>query len=97
MIDNFFESTINKFRKSSYNTDGKVELYILSHLTDLPIVVYDNFLNVKYIFLQGEVKVTDETIKNFTNELKLSKTIFLKFEFDGSNQIPKVVNSIYYK
>ena len=95
--DNFFESTINKFRKSSYNTDGKVELYILSHLIDLPIVVYDNFSNVKYIFLQGEVKVTDETIKTFTNELKLSKTIFLKFEFDGSNKIPKVVSSIYYK
>lgn len=95
--DNFFESTINKFRKSSYNTDGKVELYILSHLTDLPIVVYDNFLNVKYIFLQGEVKVTNETIKNFTSELKLSKTIFLKFEFDGSNKIPKAVSSIYYK
>ena len=95
--DNFFESTINKFRKSSYNTDGKVELYILSHLIDLPIVVYDNFLNVKYIFLQGNVKVTNETIKNFTSELKLSKTIFLKFEFDGSNKIPKVVSSIYYK
>ena len=95
--DNFFESTLNKFRKSSYNTDGKIELYILSHLIDLPIVVYDNFLNVKYIFLQGEVKVTNETIKNFTSELKLSKTIFLKFEFDGSNKIPKVVSSIYYK
>ena len=95
--ENFFDSTINKFRKSSYNTDGKVELYILSHLTDLPIVVYDNFSNVKYIFLQGEVKVTDETIKNFTSELKLSKTVFLKFEFDGSNKVPKVVSSIYYK
>jgi hypothetical protein len=95
--ENFFESTINKFRKSSYNTDGKVELYILSHLIDLPIVVYDNFSNVKYIFLQGEVKVTNESIKNFTSDLKLSKTIFLKFEFDGSNKIPKVVSSIYYK
>ena len=63
----------------------------------MPIVVYDNFSNVKYIFLQGEVKVTDETIKNFTSELKLSKTVFLKFEFDGSNKVPKVVSSIYYK
>ena len=95
--ENFFESTINKFRKSSYNTDGKVELFILSHLIDLPIVVYDNFSNVKYIFLQGEIKVTNETIKNFTSDAKLSKTVFLKFDFDGINKIPKIISSIYYK
>ncbi len=95
--ENFFESTINKFRKSSYNNDGKVELFILSHLIDLPIVVYDNYSNVKYLFLQGEVKVTEETIKNFTKEDKISKTVFLKFDFDGSNKIPKNIYSIYYK
>lgn len=61
--DNFFESTINKFRKSSYNTDGKVELYILSHLTDLPIVVYDNFLNVKYIFYKVKLKLLMKLLK----------------------------------
>jgi hypothetical protein len=95
--ENFFESTINKFRKSSYNTDGKIELFILSHLIDLPIVVYDNYSNVKYLFLQGEVKVSDETIKNFTKEDKLNKTVFIKFEYDGSNKIPKNIYSIYYK
>jgi len=95
--ENFFESTLNKFRKSSFNTDGKVELFILSHLIDIPIVVYDNFSKIKYIYLQGEVKVTDETIKNFTSDDKLNKTIFIKFDFDGSNKIPKNFHSIYYK
>lgn len=95
--ENFFESTLNKFRKSSYNTDGKVELFILSHLIDTPIVVYDNFSKIKYIYLQGEIKVNEETIKNFTSDEKLSKTIFIKFNFDGSNKIPKNVHSIYYK
>lgn len=95
--ENFFESAINKFRKSSFNTDGKVELFILSHLIDLPIVVYDNFSNVKYIFLQGEIKVTNETIKNFTSDIKLSKTVFIKFDFDSGNKIPKIISSIYYK
>jgi hypothetical protein len=95
--ENFFESTLNKFRKSSFNTDGKVELFILSHLIDTPIVVYDNFSKIKYIYLQGEIKVNEETIKNFTSDEKLSKTIFIKFNFDGSNKIPKNVNSIYYK
>ena len=95
--DNFFESAINKFRKSSFNTDGKIELFVLSHLIDIPIVVYDNFSNVKYIFLQGEVKANDETIKTFTKDNKLTTTIFIKFDFDGSNKIPKNIYSIYYK
>lgn len=95
--DNFFDSYLNKFRKSTVNTDGKIELFILSHLVDIPIVVYDNFSNVKYIYLQGEVKVTPETIKNFTKEDKLNKTIFIKFMFDGSHKIPKEISSIYYR
>jgi len=95
--ENFFESSINKFRKSSFNTDGKIELFVISHLVDTPIVVFDNFSNVKYIFLQGEVKVSEESINNFTKEDKLNKTIFLKFDYDGSNKIPKNIYSIYYK
>jgi len=93
---NFFESTLNKFRKTSFNTDGIVELYILSHLILIPIVVYDNYSNVKYIFLQGEIPVNNETITKFTKENNLNKTIFLKFDFDSSNTIPKNIYSIYY-
>jgi hypothetical protein len=88
---------LNKFRKLSYNTDGKIELFILSHLIDIPIVVYDNFSNVKFIFLQGEIKVTDETIKNYTKDERIKNTIFIKFDYDGSNKIPKNIYSIYYK
>ena len=92
---NFFESTLNKFRKTSFNTDGKVELFILSHIIPLPIVVYDNFSNVKYLFLEGEIPITTETIKNFTAEKNINKTIFLKFDLENSN-IPKNIYSIYY-
>jgi hypothetical protein len=95
--ENFFESAINKFRKSSFNTDGKIELYVISHLIDTPIVIYDNFYTVRYIFLQGEIKVTEDTIKNYVKEDKLNKTIFIKFDYDGSNKIPKNIYSIYYK
>jgi hypothetical protein len=93
---NFFESTLNKFRKTSFNTDGKIELYILSHLIDIPIVVYDNYSNIQYIFLQGEISINNDTIKKFTSESNLNKTIFLKFDFDNSNTIPKNIYSIYY-
>jgi hypothetical protein len=95
--NNFFESTLNKFRKTSFNTDGKVELFILSHLIPIPIVVYDNYSNVKYIFLQGEIPVNSETIKNFTSDKNINKTIFMKFDFDSSNTIPKNIYSIYYQ
>ena len=94
--NNFFESTLNKFRKTSFNTDGQVELFILSHLIDKPIVVYDNYSVVKYIFLQGHVPITPETIKNFTTDKNINNTIFLKFDFDSSNTIPKNIYSIYY-
>jgi hypothetical protein len=94
--NNFFESTLNKFRKTAFNTDGKVELFILSHLIDIPIVVYDNYSSIKYIFLQGEIPVTPDTIKKFTAESMLNRTIFLKFDFDSSNTIPKNIYSIYY-
>ena len=95
--DNFFESSINKFRKSSYNTDGTIELYILSLLIDSPIVVYDNYSNVVSIFMNGIVNVTQETIKTYTRDNILNKTIFLKFEFDNSEKIPRKISSIYYR
>ena len=93
---NFFESTLNKFRKTSLNTDGIVELFILSHLIDIPIVIYDNFSNIKYIFLQGNIDINEDSIKKFTDINKLNKTIFIKFDLDAYNNIPKNIYSIYY-
>ena len=93
---NFFDSSLNKFRKSSFNTDGKIELFILSHLIPIPIVVYDNYSNVKYLFLQGEIQVNDETIKNFINPKNVNKTIFIKFNYDSFNTVPSSIFSLYY-
>ena len=94
---NFFDSSLNKFRKQSYNTDCKLELLILSLITDYRIVVYNNYYNVIYLFLQEEIELTDTNIKNFTKEEYRNKTIFIKLEFDGTNTIPKNISSIYYK
>ena len=94
---NFFDSALNKFRKQSYNTDGKLELYILSFLLDYRIVVYNNYNNVQYLFLQGEIEVNEETIKQFTSNEFKKNTIFIKLDYDGSQTIPKNIYSIYYK
>ena len=33
--DDFFESTLNKFRKTSINTTGNIELLILNYIFDI--------------------------------------------------------------
>jgi hypothetical protein len=95
--DNFFDSKLNKYRKSTFNTDGIKELYILSYLFPYPIIVYDNYSNIKHIFLQGEIPINNDTIKNFTQPDKLKNSICIKFEYDSSKIIPKNIYSIYYK
>ena len=91
---NLFTSTLNRFRKNNYNTDGILELTILSYMFPYPIVVYDNFNNVKYIFSNGSVSVNEKTSKKYTSEH--NKTIFMKFDYEGNNNIPTKIYSIYY-
>ena len=86
---------ITKLRKSIINTNGKLELLVLSHLVPIPIIVYDNYSNVKYIFLQGEIPVSSETLKNFITPDKLTNSIVLKFNFNNSD-IPNNIFSLYY-
>ena len=59
---NFFKSSINKFRKTNVNTDGKIELLVLSYLFPIPIVVYDNYSKVKNLYLQGEISLTEKNM-----------------------------------
>ena len=94
---NIFTSALNRFRKNNYNTDGILELTILSYMFPYPIVVFDNFNNVKYIFSSGMVAVNSNTIKKYTNLNNINKTIYLKFEYDGTNKIPSRIFSIYYE
>lgn len=94
---NIFYSSINRLRKNSYNTDGILELIVLSYMFPYPIVVYDNYNVVKYIFSSGPVSINDKTIAKYTNESQYPKTIFLKFESEGSNSVPKKIYSIYHK
>jgi hypothetical protein len=94
---NVFYSSISNLRKNNYNTDGILELIVLSYSYPYPIVVYDNYNTVKYIFSSGPVLVNDKTIQKYINESQYSKTIFIKFETEGNNKIPKKIYSIYHK
>jgi len=93
---NLFTSMINRFRKNNYNTDGIFELTILSYMFPSPIIVFDNFNNVKYIFSNGMVNVNTLTSKKYTSESEHNKTVFIKFDYEGNNNIPNIISSIYY-
>lgn len=96
LTKNIFTSAINRFRKNNYNTDGILELIVLSYMFPYPIVVYNNYNAVSNIFSSGPVSVNEKTIARYTHESEQSKTIFIKFDFEGSNKIPQRVYSIYY-
>ena len=91
---NFFLSAINRFKKNVNNTDGIVELIVLSYMFSYPIIVYDNFDNVKYIFSNGPVKVNEKTINKYKS---IKDSIILKFEYEGENKIPYKISAIYKK
>ena len=97
LTKNIFTSSLSRLRKNNYNTDGILELIILSYMFPYPIVVYDNYNAVKYIFSSGPVTVNEKTIEKYTSKASLVKTIFIKFDFEGTNKIPKKIYSIFHK
>ena len=92
--DDFFESAINKFRKTNINTSGIIELLILSFIFEYAIIVYDNFNQVKFIFEKGIVENNKSNISKFE---KIEDTIKIKFDYEGQNNIPYKIYSIYNK
>lgn len=97
LTKNIFTSSLSRLRKNNYNTDGILELIILSYMFPYPIVVYDNYNSVRYIFSSGPVSVNDKTIEKYTNKALAGKTIFIKFDFEGTHKTPKKIYAIYYK
>jgi nucleosome binding factor SPN SPT16 subunit len=67
-----------KLRKNNYNTDGILELIILSYMFPYPIVIYDNYNVVRYIFSSGPVSVNQKTIEKYTSSSMLNKTIYME-------------------
>ena len=83
---------IDKFRNSILNTNGKLELLILSHLYNLPIIVLDTQSLIKYIFLQGEIPINKNTIEKFTS---MKNAIIIKLEYENKKTIPSKIYSVY--
>ena len=91
------DSIINKFRKSIINTDGLIELFVLSHIFPYPIIVYNNFSKIIKIFDNGIVELNKKNLALYDKKEKFQETIFIKFDYEGKQNIPKKIYSIYYK
>ena len=90
--NDFFESSINKFRKTNINTSGEVELIILSFIFDYPILIYDNYNQLINIYDKGPVEVNKENTIKYEN---VKDAIILKFDYESMNNIPNKIYSIY--
>lgn len=90
--NDFFESSINKFRKTNINTTGEVELIILSFIFDYPILIYDNYNQLINIYYKGPIEVNKENTNKYEN---VKDVIILKFDYETMNNIPNKIYSIY--
>ena len=82
---------LNQFRKSIINTDGILELYILSYILEYPIYVYNNYNKIIYLYYKGNLEINKKNIDSF----KKTESIHIRFDFDGNSKIPKKIYSIY--
>ena len=100
--ENFFSSSLNKFRKLGVNTNGTMELSVLSKIINIPIIIYDNYYNIKYIYSSGQnifkpdFSEKSEKSEKFEKFISNKNNIFIKFDYDGSNAIPNKISSIYF-
>ena len=100
---NFYNNYLVKLRKSLTNTSCFVELYVLSKIFKNPIIVYDNYNQVVFIYDDGLVfykndkKLNDnKIIKHYdVNTYKSHKIIIIKFEYITSKTVPNVIISIF--
>jgi hypothetical protein len=80
-------------------TNCIVELFVLSKINLIPIVIYDDDNNVKYIFDEGiKYNINENTNKTIINKYKSRKDVIsLKFSLMTNQSIPDDIDVIYYK
>ena len=83
--------------------NGRVELLILSKLFNTTIITINNYYDIFYLFINGDI-VYDEKYKinnskdiNFyKKDEQLKKSIVIMFDFNFGSNNPSKVKSIYY-
>jgi hypothetical protein len=87
----------------SFRTNTIPELYILSIINDIPVIVYDDLNNPIYVYDTGLIynkyddKLNKKDISKYINTTNRQKYINIKFIFVLDNQVPNFIEIIYYK
>jgi len=87
----------------AFRTNTIPELYILSIINDIPIVVYDDLNNPIYIYDDGlkydktNNDLNKKDLNKYISKENKHKYINIKMIFISNNQIPDLIETIYYK
>lgn len=94
--DDIHKFVINLIRDPLTLTNGVVELYILSVINSIPVVVYDENESVRYIFENGIIHDSlKEEINDKSPYIKNQSVVSIQFTFMTSNIMPSDIDTIY--
>ena len=103
-IEEYMEKfSIKLINEPEHNTSCIIELFILEKINNIPIVVYDEYQTIIYIFDNGLIydnyNKKNKSTQNLLNKyINSSETINLRFSFKNEYDIiPENIDSIYYK
>ena len=97
------EYAIKLGENPSFRTNTIPELYILSIINDIPIIIYDDLNNPIFIYDNGllynkfDVELNKKDIQKYINKTNRQKYINIKFIYISNNDIPDYIETIYYK
>uniref|UniRef100_A0A6C0EAQ0 Early transcription factor VETF large subunit n=1 Tax=viral metagenome TaxID=1070528 RepID=A0A6C0EAQ0_9ZZZZ len=91
--DHIHDFIVRLSKESPSMTNCIVELFILSKVNSIPIVIYDDNMNIIHVFDDGfgnikDPKYSGKNRNNFIN---------LKFHFITNHKIPDIVQVVYFK
>ena len=87
----------------SFRTNTIPELYILSMINDIPVIIYDDLNNPIFVYDSGllynkyDDKLNKKDISKYTNVTNRQKYINIKYIYVLDNEIPDFIEVIYYK
>ena len=89
--------------KNNTMYNGRVELLILSKLFNTTIITINNYYDIFYLFINGDIVFDDKykinkskDINYYKKDEQLKKSIVIMFDFNFGSSNPSKVKSIYY-
>ena len=101
----FIDRYIHKLNQEVMKTTGVVELYILNKKYGIPIIVYDQYNTIIYIFDKNIIydkfitnsDINDKKYDKYKDIINLNKYIHIRYASLSTSNIPMSVEVIYYK